>query len=138
MSVHRLELRSIDHELAFLCVLDETGVNQFFQMEGQRRGCHTQRFADPARADAVRAGLDQQAEDRQSGILGKCSERCYGGFILHRSNCRGTGAVGASQVLSNSTILIGSWFRRSLPQRLRFGVLWRQRFRQGGTQCVSW
>ncbi|MNT59022.1 hypothetical protein D3C72_1964970 [compost metagenome] len=71
-------------------------MEQFFQVEGQGSGRHAQGLANPARADAIQAGLYQQAEDCQSGILGKCSERCYRGFILHLSKCRGIVAIGTS------------------------------------------
>jgi hypothetical protein len=62
-------------EAALLPGANQSGVRELLEMEGQRRGRHTEQLRDASRRQSVRALFDEQPEQCESRLLRESSER---------------------------------------------------------------
>lgn len=68
------QVRTVKKKAAMAANSDERGMPQLLQMEGQRRRRHIQLLRELTWRIALRTSLDEQAEHRQSRLLGQCSK----------------------------------------------------------------
>lgn len=83
--VDRRVVGRIENEASRRPRLHESGMAQFFEMEGQRRGRNAQAFADLAGGQTIGTLLDQQAEHGQARFLGQRGKEGDCGFVFHAS-----------------------------------------------------
>ncbi len=84
--VHGFVAGGVDDRPSDLPAVGETGPVQFLQMEGKRRGRHIQQHGDLPGGHALRAGLDQCAEHRQTGRMREGCQRFDDLRRFHISN----------------------------------------------------
>ena len=76
--IHRDEFGGVADEATFPLPANESHPAEVGQMEGQRGRWQPQLLADGAGVHAVRAGLDEQAEDRQARFMPEGSQAFCG------------------------------------------------------------
>jgi hypothetical protein len=67
--IHGLVIGAVDDEAAFLPALRQACARESGEMERERRRRQLELLADRACGESRRAGLDQEAEDRQTRLL---------------------------------------------------------------------
>lgn len=72
--IHRGEFSGVADEAAFPLPANESHAAEVSQMEGQRGRRQDQLLADGAGVHSVRAGLHQQAKNRQTRFMAKSGE----------------------------------------------------------------
>jgi hypothetical protein len=75
--VHGPEIGAVDDEAPFVAAAREPCPHELRQMKRQRRGRQIEGFADPARRQALRARLDEQAEGSKPRFLSERTECRY-------------------------------------------------------------
>src|SRR5687767_2900401 len=83
---HALEVDRVIDEAAFLPSGDEAALRERLQVE--RQGCrrNVELLSDDARSHALRPRLDEETEDRKTGVLRERGERGDGVFDFHVSS----------------------------------------------------